>query len=44
MVEIMVNRVNLMGYEEGQVDFMASQCEELSSRFWDYKSKGLFAF
>jgi len=44
IVEIMVNRVNLIGYEEGQVDSMAFQCEELSSRFWDYKSKGLFAF
>jgi len=44
MVEIMVNKVNLIGYEEDQVNSIASQCEELSSHFWDYKSKGLFAF
>ncbi len=32
MIEIMVNRVNLIGYEEGQVDSMAFHYEELSSR------------
>ncbi len=44
MVEIMVNRVNLIGYEEGQVDSMAFHCEELSSRFGTISPKVYWHF